>query len=75
LGKKLKIVIGVVVVVLFIGVPIVLSFVAPGSVLKADTNNITGVTQFFVLKEDGGLYTVVRNFQAYFNKKLLHSGW
>jgi hypothetical protein len=48
----------VVVVVLFIGVPIVLSFVAPSSVLKADTNNITGVTQFFVLKEDGGLYKV-----------------
>jgi hypothetical protein len=58
LGKKLKIVIDVVVVVLFIGVPIVLSFVAPGSVLKADTNNITGVTQFFVLTEDGGLYNV-----------------
>jgi hypothetical protein len=50
LGKKLKIVIVVVigvVVVLFIGVAIVLSFVAPG----------TGVTQFFVLK-DGSLYDV-----------------
>jgi hypothetical protein len=46
-------------VVLFIAVPIVLSFVAPGSVLKAYANNITGVTQFFVLKEeDGGLYNV-----------------
>jgi hypothetical protein len=61
LGKKLKIVIGVVIgviVVLFIGVPIVLSFVAPGTVLKGDANNITGVTQFFVLKEDGSLYNV-----------------
>jgi hypothetical protein len=56
LGKKLKIVI-VVVVVLFIGVPIVLSFVSPGTVLKANPNNITGVTQFFVLK-DGSLYNV-----------------
>jgi hypothetical protein len=61
LGKKLKIVIVVVigvVVVLFIGVAIVLSFVAPGTVLEADSNNnITGVTQFFVLK-DGSLYNV-----------------
>jgi hypothetical protein len=62
LGKKPKIVIGVaigVVVGLFIGVPIVLSFVAPGTVLKADANNndITGVTQFFVVK-DGSLYNI-----------------
>ena len=61
MGKKLKIiivfVIGVV-VVLFIGVAFVLSFVAPGTVLEADSNNnITGVTQFFVLK-DGSLYDV-----------------
>jgi hypothetical protein len=63
LGKRLKMVIGVaigVLVVLFIGVPIVLSFVAPGTVLKAavPNNNITGVTQFFVLKGDGSLYNV-----------------
>ena len=62
LGKKPKIVIGVaigVVVGLFIGVPIVLSFVAPGTVLKTDANNndITGVTQFFVVK-DGRLYNI-----------------
>jgi hypothetical protein len=60
LDKKLKIVIVVVigvVVVLFLGVTIVLSFVAPGTVLEADSNNITGVTQFFVLK-DGSLYDV-----------------
>ncbi len=61
MGKKLKIiivfVIGVV-VVLFIGVAFVLSFVAPGAVLEADSNNnITGVTQFFVLK-DGSLYHI-----------------
>ena len=42
-----------VVVVLFIGVAFVLSFVAPGAVLKADSNNnITGVTQFFVLRTE-----------------------
>jgi len=61
LGKKLKLVIGVVIgviVVLFIGVPIVLSFVAPGTMLEADANNnITGVTQFFVLK-DGSFYNI-----------------
>jgi hypothetical protein len=61
LGKKLKIVIGVVIgviVVLFIAVPIVLSFVAPGTMLEADpNNNITGVTQFFVLK-DGSFYNI-----------------
>jgi len=60
MGKKLKIiivfVIGVV-AVLFIGVAILLSFVAPGAVLEADSNNITGVTQFFVLK-DGSLYNI-----------------
>jgi len=62
LDKKLKIIIVVVigvVVVLFLGVTIVLSFVAPGTVLEADSNNnITGVTQFFVLK-DGSLTTFV----------------
>jgi hypothetical protein len=62
LGKKLKIVIVVaigVVVVLFISVPIVPSFVAPGTELEADAkNNITGVTQFFVLKEAGNLYNI-----------------
>jgi hypothetical protein len=61
LGKKLKIAIVVVigvVVVLFIGVAIVLSFVAPGAVLEGDSNNnIAGVTQFFVLK-DGSHYNV-----------------
>jgi hypothetical protein len=61
MGKKLKIIIVFVigaVVVLFIGVAFVLSFVAPGAVLEADSNNnITGVTQFFVLK-DGSLYNI-----------------
>jgi hypothetical protein len=59
LGKKLKIVIMVViaVVLLLIGVPIILTFVAPGTVLNANANDITGVTQFFVLK-DGSLYNV-----------------
>jgi hypothetical protein len=61
-SKNLKIVIVVVigiVVVLFIGILIVLSFVAPSTVLKADAtnNNITGVIQFFVLK-DGSLYNI-----------------
>ena len=59
--RKLKIaivvVIGVVVVVLFIGLAIVLAFVAPGAVVEADSNDITGVTQFFVLKE-GSLYHI-----------------
>ena len=60
--RKLKIaivvIIGVVVVVLFIGLAIVLAFVAPGAVVEADSNNnITGVTQFFVLKE-GSLYHI-----------------
>jgi hypothetical protein len=62
LDKKLKIVIVVVigvVVVLFLGVTIVLSFVAPGTVLEAEpNNNITGVTQFLVLK-DGSFTTFV----------------
>jgi hypothetical protein len=61
LRRKLKIaivvVIGVVVVVLFIGLAIVLAFVAPGAVVEADSNDITGVTQFFVLKE-GSLYHI-----------------
>jgi hypothetical protein len=60
MGKKLKIIIVFVigaVAVLFIGVAILLSFVAPGAVLEADSNNITGVTQFFVLK-DGSLYNI-----------------
>jgi hypothetical protein len=59
LGKKLKIVIGIVigVVVLFIVVPIILTFVAPATVLNADSNNITGVTEFFVLK-DGSVYNI-----------------
>lgn len=61
MDKKLKIVIVVVigvVVVLFLGVTIVLSFIAHGTVLEVDSNNnITGVTQFFELK-DGSLYNV-----------------
>jgi hypothetical protein len=53
LGKKLKIVIGVVIgtiIVAFMAVPIVQSFVSPGTVLEADPDNITGVKQFLVLK-------------------------
>ena len=60
MDKKLKVVIGAVigvVVTLFMGVPIVLSFVSPGTVLEANPNNITGVTQFLVLK-DGILYNI-----------------
>jgi hypothetical protein len=56
LGKKLKIagaVIGGIIILIIIGV--VASFVAPGSVYKTDPSKITGVTQFFVLK-DGSLY-------------------
>jgi hypothetical protein len=60
LGKKLKIVIDIVigtVVVAFMAVPIVQSFVSPGTVLEADPDNITGVKQFLVLK-DGSLYNI-----------------
>jgi hypothetical protein len=56
LGKKLKIVgavIGSIVLLIIIGV--VASFVAPGSVFKTDPNKITGITQFYVIK-DGSLY-------------------
>ena len=62
MDKKLKIVIVVVigvVVVLFLVVTIVLSFVAPGTVLEVDSNNnITGVTKFFVLNH-GILYDIL----------------
>ena len=56
LGKKLKIV-GAVIggIILLIVIGVVASFVAPGSVYKTDPNKITGITQFFVLK-DGSLY-------------------
>jgi hypothetical protein len=59
MGKKVKIIIVVVIVVvfLFIGLPIILLYVSPGTVLKTDPNNITGVSQFYVLK-DGSVYNV-----------------
>lgn len=56
MGRKLKIVgavIGSIVLLIIIGV--VASFVAPGSVFKTDPNKITGITQFYVIK-DGSLY-------------------
>jgi hypothetical protein len=56
LGKKLKI-LGAVIggIILLIIIAVVASFLAPGSVYKTDPNKITGITQFFVIK-DGSLY-------------------
>ncbi len=45
------------VVVAFMAVPIVQSFVSPATVLEADPYNITGVKQFPVLK-DSSLYNI-----------------
>ncbi|MDQ4067394.1 MAG: hypothetical protein M3114_07390 [Thermoproteota archaeon] len=56
MGKKAKIVIGVVlgVIFVFIGIPLILFFFAPGAI-PADPDRITGISQYFVLR-DGSLY-------------------
>jgi zinc-ribbon domain len=57
-GKKLKIVVGIVlgVIFVFIGLPLILMFGAPGAI-PSNPDNITGVSQFFVIR-DGNLYNV-----------------